>query len=473
MNPLINPLTSIQILTNYFLKPDRFKRLNQNQMKKYRDKQFRRIVKYAYNVPVYHRKYKKAGVNPEDIKSIDDIKKLPFVTKKDFIENFPDGIVPKDYKKSNGYVVSTGGSSGKPVSIYTDFDTMIESVFMSLRQGKIYGYNIRKARFADIGTHLPGRFDKTFGDAITSNIKLFKNPDSIISINAFEPIKDIVDKLNRFKPDIIYTYPVTLQHIAYLKKKGYCPDVNPKFLHVSGYSIDEYTTKYIENVFGCKVLNLYQSVEGSGTIAYECYSGIWHINHDWYHLETIDEDNNLIESGKRGHVVLTRLFGRGTPILRYTGMDDWVTLKLNNKCSCGINGPILKKGVEGRISARVILPDGRVYPAASFELVSLVLTELKTYKIIQFQTIQNKIDELEINLVVDNDLRNVGPSLELIFKKVYDLYREKCGPGVKITVREVDKIKSPKNKPSPIVVSKIDVEEGLKQLEKHLYKNNK
>lgn len=219
MNPLLNPLTSIQILTNYFFKPNRFKRLNQNQMKKYRDKQFRRIVKYAYTVPLYRRKYKKAGVKPEDIRSIDDIKKLPFVTKKDFIENFPDGIVPKDYKKSRGYVVSTGGSSGKPVSIYTDFNTMVEVIFMSLRQGKIYGYNTRKARFASIGTYLPGRFDKTFGDAIISNTTLFKNPEDIISINAFEPIKDIVDKLNKFKPDIIYTYPVTLQHIAYFKKK--------------------------------------------------------------------------------------------------------------------------------------------------------------------------------------------------------------------------------------------------------------
>lgn len=212
-------------------------------------------------------------------------------------------------------------------------------------------------------------------------------------------------------------------------------------------------------------------MESSGTIAYECYNGIWHINHDFYHLETIDENNNFIESNKRGHVVLTRLFGKGTPIIRYTCMDDWITLKLDNKCSCGINAPILKKGVEGRISNRILLPDGRVFPAASFALISLIMKDLKTYKITQFQIIQKNIDEIEILVVIDEEQRYKGPSVDLIFQKIKEVYRQKCGPDVKITVREVDKIKSPKNKPSPIVVSKIDVEEGLKQLERKLYKN--
>ncbi len=465
MNPFFNPKMALPVLFKYFTVPNRYKRLNKKQMQKFRDKQIKKIIKYAFSVPLYNKKYKEAGLTPNDISGINDIKNLPFISKKDFVNNFPDGLIPKNYDKSKSYVVTTGGSSGNPLSIYTDFQTMSESIYMALRQGNIYGYNIRKSRFADIGTHLEGRFDKTFGDVITSNTKILKNPNTLININAFEPIKEIIQKLNTFKPDIIYTYPITLQHIAYFKKKGYADNINPRFLQVSGYSIDDYTKNYIEDAFGTKVVNLYQSVESAGTIAYECYDGSWHINDDWYHVETINEKNEPLKDGKRGHIVITRLFGKGVPIIRYTGMDDWVTLVKYYECSCGICGPILKNGVEGRVSNRIILKDGRVFPAQSFELVSLVLKKLGTRKVKQFQIVQHSLEEIEILINIDEEQRNIGPSVKLIINKIKEIYEEKCGLKKEIIIREVDKIKSPKNKPEPIVISKVNFEEGLKVLE--------
>ncbi|MCK5030053.1 MAG: hypothetical protein KAR64_01160, partial [Thermoplasmatales archaeon] len=77
MNPLLNPFISIPILKNYILDPGRIQRLNPKQLKKYRDKAFKNIVKYAYSVPLYHTIYKRAGVHPNDIRGIDDIVKLP------------------------------------------------------------------------------------------------------------------------------------------------------------------------------------------------------------------------------------------------------------------------------------------------------------------------------------------------------------------------------------------------------------
>lgn len=465
MNPLINPIIAFPVFLKYFTVPNRYKRLNKKQLQKFRDKQFKKIIKYAYSVPLYREKYKEAAIKSNDISRINDITKLPFISKKEFVSNFPNGLIPKNYDKSKSYIVTTGGSSGNPVSLYTDFQTMIESIYMAIRQGNIYGYNIRKSRIADIGTHLQGRIDKTFGDAITSNIKIFKNPNSLITINAFEPIKEIIKKLNNFKPDIIYTYPITLQHIAYFKKKGYADNINPKFLQVSGYSIDGYTKKYIEDAFGTKVVNLYQSVESAGTIAYECYEGTWHINNDWYHVETINKKNELIKDEKRGHFVITRLFGRGAPIIRYTGMDDWVTLVEDYECSCGICGPIFKNGVEGRVSNRIILKDGRVFPAQSFELVSLVLRKLGTNKVKQFQIIQHSLDEIEILINIDEEQRDIGPSVDLIIKKIKETYEEKCGLKKEIYIREVDKIKSPINKPEPFVISKVNFKDGTKVLE--------
>ncbi|MCU0851570.1 MAG: hypothetical protein MUC80_09930 [Candidatus Thermoplasmatota archaeon] len=466
MNPFLNPFNGLPFLKNYFTVPMRLKNYDQSKMKKHQDAAFRDVITYAFTVPLYQKKYKEAGITPEDITGIQDITKLPFITKKDIVEHYPDGILPVDYDRKNAYVASTSGSTGKPVSVYVDFPTLAQGLLLSVRQGKTYQYNVRTAKIASIGTFHQGRIDRVYDDAIVNHTQLFRKSDNYLSMNAFDPIKDIIKKLNEFHPNIIYTYPIILQHLAYFKKKGYCDNINPAILQVGGYSMDQYTREYISNAFHCPIVNLYQSVEACGTIAYECLQGTWHINTDFYHVEVIDEHNHLLPPGKRGHIVVTRLFGRGTPIIRYTGMDDWITLGEHYECSCGYTTPIFKNGVEGRVSARVILPDGRVYPAASFELVSLVLTELKTYKITNFQTIQNKIDDIEIHLVIDNDLRNTEPSLEFIFKKVYEKYREKCGPSVNITVKEVTEIKSPQNKPAPLVISKINLEEGYKILEK-------
>jgi len=324
---------------------------------------------------------------------------------------------------------------------------------------------LRKVRIANIGTFLGGRIGYVIEKAVTSKTRAFRRSDYYVSMNAFDPMKDIVKKLNDFKPDIIYTYPVTLQHLAYFKRKGFGENINPKLLQVGGYSLDEYTRGYIEDAFKCKVVNLYQSVEGASDVAFECFDGTWHVNYDFYHVETIDENMDLVTPGDRGHVVITRMFGRGTPIIRYTGMDDWVNLLPDYECRCGLHTPILKNGVEGRVSERIVLPDGRVYPAASFAIISLILKDLGTYKVTQFQIVQTKIDEIEILLVIDDDLREAGPSVDLIFKKIKEAYEEKVGPEVKITVKEVTEIKSPPNKPLPIVVSNVSLEEGYKALE--------
>jgi len=464
MNPFINPLFTIPFLKHYLFDSGRLHRSKHEQIIKSRNKLLKKILDYTYTVPVYKEKYEKNGINIKDIKSTDDIPKLPFVSKKDFIDNFPKKIVPENYDFKKGFVVTTGGSSGKPVSVYTDFHTLSRGLCLAARQNRVYNYNLRKIRFASVGNHLPGRIDNIFENTVISQTKVFRKKGNYIAINAFEPMKDIINKLNEFKPDVIYTYPITLLHIAYFKRKGYCDNINPKILQVSGYSLDQYTKKYVEDAFNCKVVNLYQSVEGGGDIAFECLEGTWHVNYDMFYIETVDEKWDVV-SGERGHIVLTRLFGRGTPFVRYTGLDDWVTIVDDYKCNCGLRTPILKNGVEGRVSARIILPDGRIFPAESFAIISLILKDLNTFKIRQFQIIQKKIDEIEILVVVDNDLRDVEPSLDFIYKKIKDAYQEKCGPGVKINIKEVDEIKSPPGKPLPYVISNVKIEDGFKILE--------
>ena len=467
MNPLLNPFISIPILKNYILDPGRIQRLNPKQLKKYRDKAFKNIVKYAYTVPLYHTIYKRAGVHPNDIRGIDDIVKLPFVTKDDLRENFPDKIIPVGYNKSKGHVICTGGTTGKPVSIYTDFSTMARSAGTILREMNFFNLNWKKSKFVHIGNFNPNRVDLVSQENFQSHLKSFFSMDNHLNIDVDLPMVDIIDKLDSFKPDIIMAYPAIFQHLAFLKRKGYGKHIKPKLFWTGGAMLDEYTRSYVEDAFECRLLNIYPSVEAGADIAFECMEGTWHIHSDFFNVEAIDGAGELVSSGERGHVVLTRLWGQGTPIIRYTGMDDWVKLSLGEKCDCGLTTPVIVGGVEGRMRANIILPNGKVFPPGAFCFITPVLLKLKTFKVKRYQIVQRKIDEIDILLVIDEDLRNVGPSVDVIADNIRESYMKKIGPGVTINVREVNEIEHNKNanKPPPIVVSHVKTEEGYDLLE--------
>lgn len=462
MNPFLNPLISLPLIKNYFLDTGRIQRLNPKQLKRYQDKAFKHIVKYAYTVPLYHEKYKKAGVHPLDIRGIDDIVKLPFVTKQDLTKNFPDRIIPTDYDKEKGHVVCTGGTTGKPVSIYTDFATIARAGNLVIREMKIFNLHWRKAKFVHIGNFNPYRIDLVAERHFQTHLESFFSMDHKLNLDVNLPMVDIINKLDAFQPDLILSYPAVFQHLAYLRRRGYGKNVKPKLFWTAGAMLDDYTRSYVEDAFGCRLLNIYTSVEAQADIAFECIEGNWHIHPDFFHIEAIDEDGELVAPGERGHLVITRLWGRGTPIIRYMGMDDWVRITHDKECSCGLSTPIIEGGVEGRMRANIVLPNGKVFPPGAFCFITPVMHKLKTFKIKQYQIIQKKIDEMEILLVIDEDLRDVGPSVDEIANNIKELYQEKTGPGVTITVKEVDEIKNDKDarKPPPIVISHVKPEDG-------------
>jgi len=463
MNPLFNPLISMPLLKNYLMDPGRIKRLNSEQMKKYRNRAFRNIVKYAYTIPLYHDKYKKAHVHPSDIKTLDDIIKLPFITKNDLRENFPDRIIPVGYDKKRGYVVSTGGTSGRPVSLYTDFFNMSKGGLVIIREMNNFNLKWNKSRFVHLGNFSTGRIDLVADENFMPYITSFVSVNNL-NLDVNMPTVDIINKLDDFRPDIIMSYPNVFQHLAFLKRKGYGKNVKPKLLWVGGSILDSYTRSYVEDAFNCRLLNIYPSVEAGADIAFECMAGTWHVNYDFFNLEAVDENLELVSPGERGHVVLTRLWGKGTPIIRYNGMDDWVKLNPLKECSCGLTTPEIEGGVEGRKGANIVLPGGKVFPSGAFCFIEAVLQKLKTFKVKQYQVIQKKIDEIDILIVIDNDLRNVGPSVDELFRDIKEAYGQKSGPGVTINVVEVDEIKGDPNssKPPPIVVSHVTAEQGYK-----------
>ena len=207
MNPLFNPLIALPFIKNYILDAGRLQRLDFKKLSKYRDKVFRQIVQYAYTTPLYHTKYKSAGIHPSDIHGIKDITKLPFITKQDLIDNFPDNFLPTGYPKNKGYVVSTGGTTGKPVSLFTDFPTILRAVGPMQAQLHYFNLNIRKTRIAHLGNFSRYRIDKVVEDHFLPKLKYFYSQKNTLNIDVGTPIKDIMKRLNEYQPDLIISYP--------------------------------------------------------------------------------------------------------------------------------------------------------------------------------------------------------------------------------------------------------------------------
>jgi phenylacetate-CoA ligase len=464
MNPFLNPITALPFLKNYLFDAQRLRKKSPDQIKKYRDAALQKTLRYVDTVPLYHQLYQATGLKLRSITGINEISTLPFVSKQDIVQHYPNEILPTDYNRKNTRVVSTAGSTGKQISIYTDFSIFSGGIGATLR---IYDYlqlPWRTSHLANIGNFNPNMADSTADNLFYSKASFVYSKNTRLMLNAFLPIQEIITRLNQFKPDIIYSYPATFFHLAFYKRKGYGEHINPKALLVSGSVLEPYTRKYVEEAFGCKMHNGYGSVESSSEapIAFECREGTWHINYDFFHVEAIDEDKQLVEQGTPGHIVVTRLFGKATPIVRYTGLDDWVIISEDEECPCGLHTPVLKGGVEGRKSDSVILPDGRLFPAASFASLYSTLNEMNTRKVKQFQIIQKSLHDIDILVIIDEDLRNIGPSVEMIFEKIKEIHEKKAGSGVQINVKEVTDIPSQKGKPAPLVISHVRPDKGYR-----------
>lgn len=466
MNPFLNPISGATLLKNYLCDTRRLNTRSSEQITTYRNKMFLRTIRYANTVPLYHKKYTAAGVHPQDIHGITDVTNIPFVSKPDLVAHYPNELLPLNYNRKNAHLVSTSGSTGKQVSLYTDLSVFIGGIGALLRIYDQLHLNWRTSRIANIGNFNQNMADSTAENLFYSKASFVFAKNTRFRTNAFLPMKEIITQLDRFKPDVIYSYPATLFQLAYYKRKGLGGHINPKAFLTGGSVLEPYTRAYVEETFGCKMHNVYESVETLGApIAFECNEGTWHINYDFFHVEAIDDEMTPVETGKRGHIVVTRLYGKATPIVRYTGMDDWILIAEDEECACGLHTPTLKGGVEGRRSDSVVLPDGRVFPAASFASLYSILNELKTRKVKQFQIIQKKLDVIDIHVVIDEDLRYVGPSLEMIFEKIKEIHQKKAGPGVLITVTEVQDIPTLKGKPAPLVISHIRPAKGYKVID--------
>jgi len=439
---MYNPFFLGKIAKHYFYDANLVWTMNEKQMRTYQDKLLRRIVKYAYTVPAYHEKYKKHGIHPSDIKGIKDIRKLPLITKSDLMDNFPDGIIPANFNKEDGFLESTSGSTGKPVSVYSDFFSAVKSLMFFQRVLKAYGGSWKKSKIALVVDLDPGTEENVvFTKSATPFLKKFVDLNNLRYIHIDKKTEEIMQELDDFKPDFLGSDPGMFKKLASLKNDGKGKNVEPKYLVSSSAVLDNYNRKYVEKAFNAKIMDTYGATE-TGPMTFQCVENeYYHVNPDYVFLEFLDESEKPVDYGKIGQIVATKLYGKGTPIIRYIGLDD-LAAPIDESCTCGVKTQLMGQ-IEGRRFDSIVLSNGKMLTPLSLTTIPrAIMDRYQLYKIKQFQIIQHKIDEIEILVVIDERLRNVGPSVKKLSEEIKKEFSKIVGADVRIAVNEVKDIEN-------------------------------
>ena len=452
MNKLSNPLFLLSILKDYFFTVNKLKKSSFDQIEKYRNKALRKMIKYAYTVPLYYNKYKKAGIHPNDIRGIQDISKLPLLTKQDLKSHSPDGLLPQNVDKKNFLLVNTSGTTKEPISIYCEYYDIFKTMLGFLRMFKEYDISWRKSRITIVADLSRGRAESTYLTQTTiPYLQSLFSLKNIQVLDHWESTEKIIKKIDAFKPEFLGASPHILTELAILKKMGYSgKHIAPSCIASSGGILDIYTKKFIQELFSPSyIFDSYGATE-SGTIAFQCKKGNYHIFSDFVHVENIDYDGSIVPVGKKGEIVVTRLYGKGTPVIRYDGLHDVITLS-NKRCNCGINTPTIQT-IYGRKAPFIKFSNDKIF--SRFDLVNLISKIqylLRDKKIIKIQIVQNTLKDINIFVKFYKNIKISSAKNQELLKDIKNHFADAFGANITISVKEIKKLPPT----APLVISKI------------------
>ena len=351
------------------------------------------------NVPYYRKKMEAKGVTPEDIKSVDDLYKLPFVTKDDLRESYPYGLVARPLRDCVR-IQSTSGTTGtRVVAFYTqhDIDLWEDCCARAIVAAGGTNEDVCQVSYGyGLFTGGPGL------NGGSHKVGCLTIPTS--SGNTERQIMFIRD----LNATILCCTPSYAAYIGEtMKEMGLTPEQIPLKAGIFGAEAwSEEMRQDIQNTLGIKAYDIYGLTELSGPgVSFECseQTGM-HINEDHFIAEIIDPNTGeVLPEGTQGELVFTSLTKEAFPLLRYRTRDICVLTR--KKCSCGRTFVKMSKP-RGRSDDMLIVKGVNVFPS-QIETVLLEQGYQANYQILVDRV--NNTDTLEV--MVEMTPENFSDSL--------------------------------------------------------------
>ena len=368
-----------------------------NELKQVQSERLKKLAAYIYtNCSVYKDKFDKAGIKPDAIRSIDDIKKLPFTTKIDMRDNYPYGLFCKDQKEVIEIHVSSG-TTGNPTLVgYTRDDIKLWSEVMARALAcagaepgdtvqNAYGYGLFTG---GLGAHYGG-------------LEMGLRVIPMSSGQTQRQLKIMQD----FKPKIISCTP---SYALYMAEEAREMGIDPKkgSWKIGVFGAEPWSEKMrneIEATWNMLATDIYglSEIIGPG-VAQECpnKNGL-HIFSDVFYPEIIDPDSGeAVAECQDGELVITTLTKQAIPLIRYRTRD---IVSINyEKCKCGRTSPRISK-IKGRTDDMIVVRGINVFPS-QIEHVLLGIKGTEPHYQIIVDRQQHQLDEVEVLVEVNSKM---------------------------------------------------------------------
>ena len=334
----------------------------------------------AYNDTIFYKEIYKA-INIRDIQSIQDLSKLPIVSKRMIRQYYPDGCIRK--VKGSLHEFFTSGSSGEPFAVTLDSYTLSIARALMLLRATYSGWNIGD-RSLQTGMTLkrgPIKFLKDIALRV-EYVSAFNLSDIVL-----DSYLELIDKK---KIDFIMGYASSLYCLA---KRACNTGFNRPLKGIVSWGDNMFAhyRKQIEKQFQCKVTDTYGCGEGV-QIASQCKEGQYHIFSPHVIVEFVNKNGNQCEDDETGEILITRLNPGAMPLIRYR-IGDIGKKGIKKTCPCGRVFELMES-IEGRDSDIIMTPNGNRLIVHFFTGIFEYETTIDT-----FQIVQEKIGEITIKIV--------------------------------------------------------------------------
>lgn len=411
----------------YYRVLDRSQWLPPDDIRELQRAKLHRLINHAYwHVPYYREVMDARGLRPDDIRTIDDLAKLPLLEKQDVRENLYFDLMSDGYRKQDIYRISTSGSTGQPLTVWVDRHQLEFRWAATLRSQEWTGY-----RFGDRCIRL---WHQTIGMTRAQVIKEWL--DALLCRRKFVPafelhsakVREMEDLISRYRPILIDGYAESFHHLARQNPSRELRSLGIKGIISSAQTLDPESRKVIETAFGTRVFDKYGSREFSG-IAYECPERAGHhVVSEGYIVEILVDGRPALP-GELGEVVVTDLNNYVMPFVRYRIGDLAYAVDEGNPCPCG-RGLARIGPVEGRVQSIILAANGVAMPGSFF------LHVLKDYG---YAFSRFQIEQVARTRII---FRYVpAPRFNRkVMDKVIGLFHEYLGSSMEIEEQDVDRI---------------------------------
>uniref|UniRef100_A9A8D4 Phenylacetate--CoA ligase n=1 Tax=Methanococcus maripaludis (strain C6 / ATCC BAA-1332) TaxID=444158 RepID=A9A8D4_METM6 len=402
--------------------------LDRKEIKKIQLEKLKESVKRAYeNVSLYKEKFDSVGLKPEDINTLDDLKKIPFTVKDDFRANYPFGMfaVPK---KEVVRIHASSGTTGKPTVVgYTkkDLETWAELISRVVTAAGVTDEDTAQVAFGY------GLFTGGFG----LHYGLENVGASVIPMSSGNTEKQIM-LMKDFETTVLICTPSYALYISEVAQKmGIDPkkDLNVRIGLFGGEACSESARTEIESKWGMLATQNYGMSELMGPgVSGECeYQCGMHISEDHFIAEIIDpKTGEVLPEGEVGELVITTLTKEALPVLRYRTKD--MTSLTYEKCECGRTTARMLK-IKGRSDDMLIIRGVNVFPTQIESVLEGIEEIGPHYEIIV--TKNGHLDQMTINIeLADGKFLEKFSCLEQISKKVDHKLKTVLGLSSKINI---------------------------------------